>query len=292
MLLEVASDWSVPRCDLSRHAGLIHGYSNFRKYLTTLGAPLSVTPYAKTTDLAAGFCTPYWGLQSVTPRVFAAIALLITGCHAAQADSHVPVSTVVSTTLVPPMQMKAQPPSAVPPHADEHRTLLLGAACVAEIDFARPEECVLQWSILSTAAESKGVSLDQQVRAYNSIFRKDRQGRWLVQSDRARWVRALQLDGEAPQGWPKKIAWEPTRARWLHILAIAKDFLTKPPPHPCPAANTYGGDCDDDFGACDPPDPCWVRIDCGDTAQAYWQARACSTPPRGAVISARIADGR
>lgn len=174
--------------------------------------------------------------------------------------------------------------------------LLLTISCVAEVGFDRPAECLVKWAINADTASDRGIPLAQQVREYDSILRRRPDGRWVVQTPRARWIRDLRLDGTEPAGWPTQLSWPAYRAKWLSLLALAADWVEKRPPHPCPRANHYGGDCSDSYGACDPPGPCWERVNCGsDLAQAYWHARAC---PRGGsgrggsrALSARTAAG-
>lgn len=161
--------------------------------------------------------------------------------------------------------------------------LLLAAMCVAEISAATLEECVTQWGINAKHADRREIPLEQQVREYNTVYRVDRRGRWLVESPRLTWIRELDAAGAMPPSWPShKMRWENWRPRWLRTLEAAQAYLDDPPPFP--RADHYGGDCQDPRHACDKVPKHWTRVfydrrgrlttqERSDTAQAYWVIR-------------------
>jgi hypothetical protein len=146
------------------------------------------------------------------------------------------------------------------------------------------------WDVQARKAQARGVALDAQISGYHSIWKQRRDGSWLVQSARTRWIRSLVQSTEEPPGWraAESTLWDGDR--WLAVYAAAVAFTYGEALSPCPDADEYGGDCDDDRAACDPPRACWTRVDCGDTAQAYWSTRPCREPR--AVIPAALAAGR
>lgn len=159
--------------------------------------------------------------------------------------------------------------------------LVLAKAGVAEIDLRGADgEYELMWHILRAKVSSPGM-LGVLAQRYNSIFKKDGRGRYLVRTDRARWVRDLRADASEPEGWPKDAAsWDRwPRDAWLEVLQRAEDFVNDPGRHPCPRATHYGGRCDDNKYACDELPPCCKRVWCGKPkayyAQAYHDCRSC-----------------
>lgn len=178
---------------------------------------------------------------------------------------------------------------AAAPAADDE-ALLLAATCTAEITFRGTGECVIMWDVQRRKADARGRDLALQVRLYHSVWKRTPRGRWVVNSPRAKWIRSLQATADEPAGWRQSetVPWD--GERWMAMYAAAQDFLAGGALSPCPAADEYGGDCDSGRAACDPPRACWVRVDCGDTAQAYWSTKKCSGS--SGTVDARLAGGR
>ncbi len=168
--------------------------------------------------------------------------------------------------------------------------VLLAQMCVAEVNFGAAAECMTMWSMMRDKASARGVRLDAQIADYNSIFRVRSDGSWLVRTSRARWIRGLGAEMREPEGWPPDLRWSYHVDDWLAIYAAATQFMYDAVPHPCPRADEYGGDCDDEIAACDPPRACWIRVRCGVTRQAYWSTDACASGRRVALPAARASD--
>jgi hypothetical protein len=142
-------------------------------------------------------------------------------------------------------------------------------------------------------AERKGVTLERQVRAFHSIFKKTKRGRWVVDGPRQTWIRNLRLGDEEPRGWPRsKRKWSDARDTWVAYQRVAEAFLAGETLDPIPRADDYGGDCDDARGACDPPKACQQRVYTSfKTRQAWWSSKACVAGRRIRVIPAGQAAG-
>jgi hypothetical protein len=150
--------------------------------------------------------------------------------------------------------------------------LLLAQMCVAELSLPAPTgECLIQWHAQDDLAEQAERSLEAQVRAYTPIFKRKRNGEWLKNGERRAWIRALTPTAAEPEHWPANASWAAVAPAWLAVYEAAQAFLAGKTLSPCPEAEHYGGRCDDDRGACDPPRECMARVDCGETSQAYWR---------------------
>jgi hypothetical protein len=167
--------------------------------------------------------------------------------------------------------------------------LVLVMGCVGEIDFPKqPDECVLMWHVQGVKVAYEPEALARQIKNYNTIFRS--------KSERARWVLALTVDGERPEHFPSRLAWErpmvnkgySRRQSVTWIFAAAFAFLEARTKHPCPRAKHYGGRCEVARGACDPIPEC-ARIDCGETSQAYSDYGLCR---RRKTMPAYVAAGQ
>jgi len=152
--------------------------------------------------------------------------------------------------------------------------LTMAQACVGEVDFDRPLECLLMWRINLEIAKARGKDFVSQLRAYNSVFKVD--------NPRSRWVLELNLDGECPESWPEQgPGWDWVAEKWEKMIRLARAFLENPGEHPCPQATGYGGSCfNNPTGVCDHAPYCWVQVVCHKRSQrpfvqAYYATRRC-----------------
>jgi len=159
--------------------------------------------------------------------------------------------------------------------------LVLVIGCIGEISFPEhPYECRVMWHVQGAKVGYHRAATARQVMHYNSVFK--------VNSYRTRWVRNLKLDGSRPKGLKDSTPWTTNirgrsysrRDSVLRIAAAAFKFLKNRDPHPCPEAKHYGGRCERKRGACDVAPECSVRVDCGDTEQAYYFYQACKAKGR------------
>ena len=98
--------------------------------------------------------------------------------------------------------------------------LLLAQTCVSEISFpSKPIECVAMWEINAVNAARKRIDIVEQTHKFNAY--------WRIEARRIKrpWIQALTLEGEQPEGWPRKLLWERHRARWLRMGARARRFV-------------------------------------------------------------------
>jgi len=159
--------------------------------------------------------------------------------------------------------------------------LLLAQTCVSEISFpSKPVECVAMWEINAVNAARKRIDIVEQTHKFNAY--------WRIEARRIKrpWIQALTLEGEQPEGWPRKLLWERHRARWLRIVERSRRFVLEFPQgkhrRVCPGADDYGGDPDDGKHA-DDAKPCRdaVRLTCIPGAhQAYWRLAGCRAARR------------
>jgi len=175
---------------------------------------------------------------------------------------------------------------------DDDLALMLARTCVAEISLQRGNaECMIMLSIQRARAERRGISLRKQVEAFHPIHRKRRDGSWYRNKARHFWVRGLTADGAQPRAWREVDGdWSKHRGAWLAMLDAVRAFLRGATLNPCPRAQDYGGRCEVATGACDPPGPLHVRVQCldGDTAQAYWRI---DYSRKGKTLPASVAAG-
>lgn len=162
--------------------------------------------------------------------------------------------------------------------------LLLARMCVAEAGFTENlVECELMWHVM----DNKPGELRTNIVSYNTWFKsaKAQAARPYIANlhDAGRWGR--------PVGLPSDWSWKHLGPKWVAILEAAEEFYLTQPPHPCPAANHYGGRLNGKH-ADDKPPHCWVRVWCGRPKsffeQAYWRSRSC----KGRTLQARVASGR
>ncbi len=208
------------------------------------------------------------------------LTLLAVSCTTVDHIEPAPVQPVE----VAPVQLPAliPPPAPVPavPLPANADVLALAVMCIGEINFPTdPEvaECKLMWAINRATALQRGITTAEQVRAYNSVHKRRRDGSFIVMTKRMQWVRALRLDLQQPDGWPgDQVNWSAVQPLWQNVINAATAFLISPGEHPCPTANHYGGDCADKRGACDAVPYCWRRVTCGTNYfQAYWRGIRC-----------------
>lgn len=144
------------------------------------------------------------------------------------------------------------------------RSVVLARGCVAEISIQPTgRECRIMWHILLDKVDGELDRIVGLMRRYNTLFKRAAVRPWVLRLDDS---------GDAPLGWPVSWRWTGRHDRWwATMLQDARDFEQKPGRHPCPHANHYGGTPGDKLHADDPVPSCWRRIDCGQTAQAYWR---------------------
>lgn len=145
------------------------------------------------------------------------------------------------------------------------------------------------------AAKRRGTSLHRELRAYS----RRATGQVPPRSPRGAWVAALTLDFSAPPvGWPSGSSW----ARRVPLLEQIRDemaehvgaALADRPPAVCAGfeePDHWGGDdCvpTSRRGACDRVPPCWRRLDCGPTVNAFYVVEC----PRIRTLPASVARGR
>jgi len=149
--------------------------------------------------------------------------------------------------------------------------LFLAQSCVAEIDFPpKPDECFVMWHLNARKVGYDPAKLEHQIRRYNSVWKRKRDGSYLLNTGRVLWVRALGAGDEQPEHWPTKSKWEKSRPRWGRIVAAAEKMLGQTrADHPCPKARHYGGPIIDAVPSH------WITVKClkRDQRQAYYRIR-------------------
>lgn len=188
------------------------------------------------------------------------------------------------------------PLPSVAHNTQDHLALQLGWQCVAEVSLAprlqvpraqrirqKVSECRMMWHVLGAKVDYRPADLYELVPSYTALWRR-------VETSRA-WIFSLEPLGRQPIGWPDKLSWPVYQPMWDLVYAKAQAFVDEPGRHPCPAANHFGGRCDDTDHACDTPPSCWSRQWCGKPpnwwSQAYWHRPG----PCPATIPATVAAG-
>lgn len=156
--------------------------------------------------------------------------------------------------------------------------LLLAQTCASEISIhPSTQECVVMWEVNYRNAKRSGITLAAHTKKFNAYWRNPNNGR--------RWVQYLNHEAAEPRYWPKHIKWQHYRANWQRYLLRARKFVNdvNAGRHTalCPAAEDYGGRCDDaGVAACDPLHKtvsCAMLTRCLDnlTLQWYWTLKHC-----------------
>lgn len=99
-----------------------------------------------------------------------------------------------------------------------------------------------------------------------------------LESHEGRWPRRLNREMTPPWGWPEaRVPWESSRGvgRWRRVLAWADAMVTAESwPRPCSGTPiTWGGRCEDEYGACDEDRPGYQRVECGPTLNYFAERR-------------------
>lgn len=174
--------------------------------------------------------------------------------------------------------------------ADASVVLLLAIACTAEIDLGavqdearERDECLLMLSVLQTRAQRAQLPIETMAMRYVSALKCA--GR-RCDTPRMQRIRRLGWSPVRPADWEGP--WD--GPRWLRRLGYVQRWLEQGKPNTgktaaCRRADHFGGSCKLATGACDVPNPCWRRVHCGPTRQAYYVEQRC---PKGGVVDARI----
>lgn len=185
-----------------------------------------------------------------------------------------------------PEQADQSPPVSAGSHAvwsraaedrdvDDATVLVLAQAMVAEAGFDARDDHAAIAHILARNADRLGVPLIDYAVRYVSLLRVNDDGRHIVQSERAAWVRDLSLDARKPQGWPSNLAWSAHVDRWLRVVDVARSFVADPSSVADPCARErprHWGD---------------RRGDKKRAERAGWVLARCSVRTRNAVWVAR-----
>ena len=140
----------------------------------------------------------------------------------------------------------------------------LAAVCVAEAGWSTDTgDCAAIVSLLMRRADRLGLRPRVMVRAYSSRhFDRER-------TDRRRWIAHLALDGSRPRGWPRQLAWERYRPRWLATVEHVRAVLRGEVADPCGGeADHWGGPMDDHRAR----RAGWTRVECSaPTRNRFWR---------------------
>lgn len=179
--------------------------------------------------------------------------------------------------------------------AETDLTLLYAQQCVAEVSLAfrkevpehkqlrqKIEECNLMWHILRNRSEHSKYTEEGMIYQYTSLFKRKKSWRF--------YIFDLNPAITKPDRWPDNMRWEDHKTTWSEIYTLAGKFVAGETSHPCPAANQFGGRCDNNEHACDATPRCWTRQWCKRPkswwSQAYHTERPC---PSGAIPAALAA---
>lgn len=193
----------------------------------------------------------------------------------------------------------------------------LAVVCISESDFEQSADCAAIAQRHHAVAERTRKPLIDVIREMSPLatdYCDDPRGRRLrrcrIAGTRARqeWVSTLRLSGEEPSGWAQMneeriargllvLPWDTwRRERWLEIVRDAVRYTRRSPSVCAHDPDTWGGACTENFepasrtGVCDRPNPAWVRIDCGDTVNAFYVVPRVRRPvPTTGTIPAFIA---
>ena len=115
----------------------------------------------------------------------------------------------------------------------DEAALVLAQAFVAEAGFDAPQDHAAIAHVLGRNAERIGIPLTDYAIRYVSLLRVNADGRHVVQSERAFWVRGLALDAHRPDGWPANLSWAAHVDRWLATVERARAYLRGELADPC-----------------------------------------------------------
>lgn len=140
------------------------------------------------------------------------------------------------------------------------RSLL--TAFVAEADFDAPADHAAIGHVLVRRATVQGVPVEELAQRYVSVFKPR------VVSARAHWLRGLTTECTPPPAWPRNARW--SRAACLNVVARARALLSGDLPDPCHGrAQHWGAPYGVDHARALRAG--WERVDCGNTANAFWR---------------------
>ncbi len=149
--------------------------------------------------------------------------------------------------------------------------IALARIAVSESGWDGKRDRVAIWHLLQRRADRHGMSLGAMARAYSTrVFdpRRDDPRRWVAMLD----ARHAITGSRAPESFPARLSWARYRNSWVTILAHADAFLGGHTSDPCGTPPDHWGmslpgsiDFRRAVGAG------WERVDCGSTANAFWQ---------------------
>jgi hypothetical protein len=150
------------------------------------------------------------------------------------------------------------------PHAhaqtEPSETLLLAQAMVLEADWISATDHAAIAHVLMRESKRAGVPLPSHIRRYVAGFK--------IKLPRNLMIRSLTAEGWEPEGWPQNLSWPKHQVWWWATIERAKRALAGTLPDPCRGrADHWGGDMD--LGRAERAG--WVRVDCGDTANTFWE---------------------
>lgn len=124
--------------------------------------------------------------------------------------------------------------------SDESTVLMLAQSFIAEAGWLAEIDHAAIGHVLKYHRERRGVSYERQISDYVSVFRTMKDGSYLVNTDRAKWVRELNFEGTQPMHWPSKVVWSEHRDWWFATINRARAFLVGKLRNPCPGAKDWG----------------------------------------------------
>jgi hypothetical protein len=160
----------------------------------------------------------------------------------------------VSVAMCIPMGVEASRPA---------EQLGLARICVSEAGWDRGPDCPAILEVLRDRSRKMRITLLGAMRAYSGrTFDRAR-------TDARRWIADLQWHAGRPEGWPRNANWEGRyRNSWQDMLLYAGQLLGSDD-HPCKADPHHWAA--PHFRR--PFDLGWERVDCGETANAFWRVK-------------------
>ncbi len=118
--------------------------------------------------------------------------------------------------------------------ADDRAAVTMAHLYVAEAGWDSPRDYAAIYHAVAEGARRRGVSLEDQARAYGSIFRSE--------GPRAAWVLGMDEHASKPPGWPENVSWaDYGRPRWLRVLAWSQRAMATAPRNPCDGQPRHWG---------------------------------------------------